>query len=161
MNKKKIKSRGFRNNNPLNIRHGVSRWVGRAKEQNDPDFVTFTSMPMGYRAGWKQMETYRLRFLEQDETYNLCNIIHRWAPPGDGNDTTAYIHSILRILEKQGGVECLCRPDSPNGAPVMARILAAMTCIENGIKYSEVPREDILEGFRLAFPHADIPKVKW
>ena len=55
MNKKKIKSRGFRNNNPLNIRHGVSRWVGRAKEQNDPDFVTFTSMPMGYRAAWKQI----------------------------------------------------------------------------------------------------------
>lgn len=159
--KKKMNTRGFRNNNPLNIRHGVSRWQGRTKVQTDPDFVTFVSMPMGYRAAWKLMDTYRLRLQEQDETYNVCNIIHRWAPPEDGNDTKEYIYGVLRILEHQGGVECLCRPDSPNGAPVMARILAAMTCIENGIKYSEVPREEILEGFRLAFPHADIPKVKW
>ena len=50
MKTKKINSRGFRNNNPLNIRHGISRWVGRAKVQNDPDFVTFTSISMGYRA---------------------------------------------------------------------------------------------------------------
>ena len=161
MKKKKINSRGFRNNNPLNIRHGVSRWVGRAKEQNDPAFVTFTSLAMGYRAAWKLMDTYRLRLHAQEKTYNICNIINRWAPPADGNDTTAYIHGVLSILENMGGEECLRAPETPLGAPVIARLLAAMTCMENGIKYKDVPRDAIIDGFIKAFPHADIPKVKW
>lgn len=158
---KKINTRGFRNFNPLNIRHGLSRWVGRTKVQPDPAFVTFISMPMGYRAAWKLMDTYRLRLHEQGESYNICNIIHRWAPPGDGNDTTAYVQGVLSILKNMGGEECLRAPETPLGAPVMARILAAMTCIENGIAYKDVPREDIVQGFKLAFPKADILEVKW
>jgi hypothetical protein len=161
MKTKKINSRGFRNNNPLNIRHGISRWVGRAKVQNDPDFVTFTSISMGYRAAWKLMDTYRLRLHEQEQTYNINNIIHRWAPPGDGNDTTAYVQGVLTILVNMGGEEYLRAPETPLGAPVIARLLAAMTCIENGIKYKDVPRDAIIDGFKLAFPEADIPKVKW
>ena len=161
MKKKKTNTRGFRNNNPLNIRHGVSRWVGRTKVQTDPAFVTFTTMPMGYRAAWKLMDTYRLHLLEQDESYNIRNIIHRWAPPGDGNDTTAYVHGVLTILKDMGGEECLCAPETPLGAPAIARILAAMTCIENGIAYMDVPREAIIQGFQLAFPKADVPNVKW
>ena len=51
--------RGFRNNNPLNIRKGISRWQGRTIMQDDPDFVTFIDMNMGYRAAWKLMDTYR------------------------------------------------------------------------------------------------------
>ena len=116
---------------------------------------------MGYRAAWKLMDTYRLRLQEQDESYNICNIIYRQAPPGDGNDTTAYIHRVLGILKNMGGEECLCAPETPLGAPVIARILAAMTCVENGIAYKDVPREDIIQGFQLAFPKADIPNVKW
>lgn len=158
---KKKNTRGFRNNNPLNIRRGLSRWVGRTREQLDPAFVTFTTMPMGYRAAWKLMDTYRIRLYEQGESFNICNIIHRWAPPGDGNDTTAYIHSVLSILKDVGGEECLRAPETPLGAPVIARILAAMTCVENGIPYKEVPREDIIQGFKLAFPKADILVVKW
>ena len=30
-----MKPRGLRNNNPLNIRHGQSKWKGRSEEQND------------------------------------------------------------------------------------------------------------------------------
>ena len=159
--KKKINTRGFRNNNPLNIRHGVSRWTGRTESQTDHAFVTFVSMPMGYRAAWKLMDTYRLRLHEQEQTYNINNIIHRWAPPGDGNDTTAYIRHVLSILKNIGGEECLRAPETPLGAPVIARILAAMTCVENGIAYKDVPREDIIQGFQLAFPNAVPLVVKW
>ncbi len=161
MKKKKINSRGFRNNNPLNIRRGVSRWQGRTKVQADPEFVTFTTLAMGYRAAWKLMDTYRLRLHEQEQGYCIRNIICRWAPPGDGNDTTAYIHGVLSILENMGGEECLRAPDTPQGAPVIARLLAAMTCIENGISYTEVPRAAIIEGFKLAFPNASMLAVKW
>ena len=35
-------TRGMRNNNPLNIRHGKSRWVGMAEQQSDRAFVQFT-----------------------------------------------------------------------------------------------------------------------
>ncbi len=80
---------------------------------------------------------------------------------GDGNDTTAYVQGVLSILKNMGGEECLRAPETPLGAPVMARILAAMTCIENGIAYKDVPREDIVQGFKLAFPKADILVVKW
>ena len=159
--KKIIKTRGFRNNNPLNIRKGVSKWEGRAKEQNDSEFVTFVSMAMGYRAAWKLMESYRLRFLKQGDSFTVHNIIHRWAPPADGNNTTAYIQTVLSYLGNVGGFEWLREPSSFLGAPVIARLLAAMTCVENGIKYNEVPREDILLGFQLAFPEEEKPEVEW
>ncbi|MBQ8501581.1 MAG: hypothetical protein IJ494_04630 [Bacteroides sp.] len=156
-----MKPRGLRNKNPLNIRHGVSRWQGRISEQSDPDFVIFRSMAMGYRAAWKLMESYRFRLLDEGKAYNLVNIIHRWAPPSDGNDTSAYIRTILTMVNNLGGHEGLPAPSTPQGAPLIARILAAMTCVENGIKYKEVPRQDIIDGFHLAFPKADIPIVKW
>ena len=53
-------SRGIRNNNPLNIRRGASRWVGRREIVTDKEFEEFTSMPFGYRAAWKLMDTYRI-----------------------------------------------------------------------------------------------------
>lgn len=158
---KKIKTRGFRNNNPLNIRKGVSRWEGRAKEQNDAEFVTFCSMAMGYRAAWKLMDTYRLRLHKQGMSYTLHNIIHSWAPPAEGNDATAYIRAVVHILENLGGEEWLRTPSSPLGAQVMARILAAMTCVENGIVYKDVPRHAIVKGFQLAFPGEEPLQVEW
>ncbi len=158
---KKIKTRGFRNNNPLNIRKGVSRWEGRAKEQNDAEFVTFCSMAMGYRAAWKLMDSYRLRLLKQGLSYTLNNIILCWAPPAEGNDTHAYIQAVVGILKKLGGEEWLCAPFSPLGAPVMARILAAMTCVENGIAYKDVPRQAVEKGFQLAFPDEKPLRVEW
>lgn len=159
--KKKIKTRGFRNNNPLYIRKGVSRWAGRAKEQIDAEFVTFCTLAMGYRAAWKLMDTYRLRMLKQGNSYTLNNIIQYWAPAAEGSDNRAYIQAVLLMLDHLGGEEWLCAPSSPKGAPLMARILAAMTCVENGISYQEVPRQEIIKGFELAFPNEILAKVNW
>jgi hypothetical protein len=143
-------SRGIRNNNPLNIRHGKSRWEGRTKVQTDAEFVTFVSMAYGYRAAWKLMETYRLRLMDAGKSYTLENIIHRWAPPEDGNDTTAYIRTVIRLLDyKVGGREVLPSPTCKQGHKKFARILAAMTCVECGIHMDEVDRKSIEEGWKL------------
>ena len=143
-------SRGIRNNNPLNIRHGKSRWEGRTKVQTDAEFVTFVSMAYGYRAAWKLMETYRLRLQQAGMSYTLKNIIHRWAPPEDGNDTSAYIRTVIRLLDyKVAGRQPLPSPSSKEGHKVFARILAAMTCVECGITMKEVDVKSIEEGRRL------------
>ena len=41
--------RGFRNNNPLNIRKG-SKWKGLSPNQGDKSFCVFISMRYGIRA---------------------------------------------------------------------------------------------------------------
>lgn len=144
-------SRGQRNNNPLNIRHGKSRWEGRTQVQTDAEFVTFKTMAFGYRAAWKLMETYRLRLRQEGKSYTLENIIHRWAPPEDGNDTRAYLRTVIRLLDyKVGGRQPLPSPACREGHRVFARILMAMTCVECGIRPEEVDRESIERGWVLA-----------
>ncbi len=144
-------TRGQRNNNPLNIRHGKSRWEGRTQVQTDAEFVTFKTMAFGYRAAWKLMETYRLRLRQEGKSYTLENIIHRWAPPEDGNDTTAYLRTVIRLLDyKVGGRQPLPSPHTKEGQRVFARILMAMTCVECGIRPTEVDRESIARGWELA-----------
>ena len=145
-------SRGIRNNNPLNIRHGKSRWEGRTRVQTDAEFVTFTSMAYGYRAAWKLMETYQLRLRMEDKSYTLENIIHRWAPPEDNNDTQAYLRTVIRLLDyKVAGRQPLPSPTCREGHRVFARILMAMTCVECGIKPDEVDRWSIEQGWKMAF----------
>ena len=143
-------SRGIKNNNPLNIRRGTSRWLGRREIVTDKEFEEFTSMAFGYRAAWKLMDTYRLRLRQAGMSYTLENIIHRWAPPEDGNDTTAYIRTVIRLLDyKVGGREVLPSPTCKEGHKKFARILAAMTCVECGIKPDEVDKESIEQGWRM------------
>ena len=145
-------SRGIRNNNPLNIRHGKSRWEGRTRVQTDAEFVTFKSMAYGYRAAWKLMDTYQLRLRMEDKSYTLENIIHRWAPPEDNNDTRAYLRTVIRLLDyKVAGRQPLPSPTCREGHRVFARILMAMTCVECGIKPEEVDKRSIEQGWTLAF----------
>ena len=145
-------TRGQRNNNPLNIRHGKSRWEGRTRVQTDAEFVTFKSMAYGYRAAWKLMETYQLRLRMEDKSYTLENIIHRWAPPEDNNDTQAYLRTVIRLLDyKVAGRQPLPSPTCREGHRVFARILMAMTCVECGIKPDEVDKRSIEQGWKMAF----------
>ena len=145
-------NRGIRNNNPLNIRRGTSRWLGRREIVTDKEFEEFTSMAFGYRAAWKLMDTYRLRLRQAGMSYTLENIIYRWAPPEDGNDTTAYIRTVIRLLDyKVAGRQPLPSPTSKEGHRVFARILAAMTCVECGIRMDEVDKASIEQGRRMAF----------
>ncbi len=144
-------NRGIRNNNPLNIRRGTSRWVGRREIVTDKEFEEFTSMPFGYRAAWKLMDTYRIRLRQAGKSYTLENIIHRWAPPEDGNDTREYLRTVIRLLDyKVAGRQPLPSPSSKEGHKVFARIIMAMTCVECGIRPAEVDRWSSEKGWTMA-----------
>ena len=84
-------ARGIRNDNPLNIRHGKSQWVGMRKVQTDKGFVQFTSRLYGYRAALVLLRNYIRKGKD-----TIGKIIARWAPSSDGNNTRAYINYVSR-----------------------------------------------------------------
>jgi len=87
-----------------------------------------------------------------DDGYTLENIIHRWAPPEDGNDTQAYLRTVIRLLDyKVAGRQPLPSPSSKEGHKVFAKIIAAMTCVECGIRPDEVDKWSIEKGWTMAF----------
>lgn len=144
-------TRGLRNNNPLNIRNGYSRWEGKANKQTDPYFVCFMTKAMGYRAAWKIMYSYLLRMQAAGMAYTLRNIITRWAPPVE-NDTETYIRTVVGLMPfRLESDQPLPPPHLKEGKLVMSEVMAAMTCVENGITMDEVPREEIERGWQLAF----------
>ena len=144
--------RGMRNNNPLNIRHSASRWQGSRKEQTDKAFVQFVSMAMGYRAAWRTLETYHKRFEAKRMAFTPRNIIYRWAPPEE-NDSEAYLRTVCRLANLAGNAPLVCpslahdRMDREK----LINLLAAMTCVENGVKMEEVDMTAVREGYRQAF----------
>ena len=143
-------NRGIRNNNPLNIRRSSDRWEGARIEQTDDSFVQFESLAYGYRAAWKVLESYWKYFHRTQQSYNVMNIIHRWAPPTE-NDTQAYIHTVLK-LTSLGGNENLPQPSRGVDTECLVKLIAAMTTVECGIPYKKVNLKAIRDGFRLAFP---------
>jgi len=147
--------RGLRNNNPLNIRHGQSRWQGMDTEQRDREFVCYMNKDYGCRAAWKLMETYYWNFKKKGIPFCLRNILHRWAPIADGNNTEGYIRKVS-MMTSIGGFERLQEPGTKEGYPKMRQILMAMTCVENGIKPDEVPMKHFDKGFALAFPEVKL-----
>lgn len=144
--------RGLRNNNPLNIRNGESRWKGMEERDDEKEFVCFLSMSMGYRAAWILLRNYHQRLLNAGKSYTLGNIIERWAPPEDNNDTHGYVRRVLRLCAgKVAGKQPLPLPNTPEGKPLFTEIIAAMTCVENGIGMDAVDRASIERGWELAF----------
>lgn len=145
--------RGIRNNNPLNIRHSADKWQGARTEQTDKAFVQFVSMAYGYRAAWKVLDNYCLTFKRDRKVFNVRNIISRWAPPVE-NDTEAYVRAVV-ALSGLGGNENMPRPKhywNFGEVEKLVSLIAAMTCVENGIKMEQVDRAAIWEGYDLAFP---------
>ena len=92
MTKNRRLTRGLRNNNPLNIRHGKNQWLGMAEQQTDKAFVQFKARKYGYRAAFKLLRTY----IEKRGANTIGKIIARWAPSADGNNTQAYIDYVSR-----------------------------------------------------------------
>lgn len=76
--------RGSRNNNPGNIRISDNNWEGQVGD--DGEFVQFASPEHGVRALGKNLITYRNKGV-----VTINQIISRWAPKKDGNDTEGYI----------------------------------------------------------------------
>lgn len=89
-------TRGFRNNNPGNIRHG-EEWVGLSKNQSDKKFCQFVSVEYGIRAIFKLLETYKHKY----GLTTIEEIIGRWAPSIE-NETEDYIESVIDYMRIYG-----------------------------------------------------------
>jgi hypothetical protein len=129
-----MKSRGLRNNNPLNIRHNEDVFQGEIKG-NDKSFKTFSSLPYGYRAAFVTLATYLSRGWNTIE-----KIISVWAPPAE-NDTENYIAKV----EKWSGVPRNRKLTAVDG-PEYILIVAAMSFVENG---QNADISAVKEGFNL------------
>lgn len=130
-------TRGERNNNPGNVRHGKDVWTGGAVTQTDPDFITFTDPKYGIRAIARILHNYRRQGL-----ITLAQAIARWAP-GIENDTSAYINDVCH--------RCGLGPnDIVDFDSIMLELVKAIIWHENGhCIYSDA---QINEGVALSLP---------
>ena len=85
--------RGFRNNNPLNIRKG-SNWKGLSPVQSDKSFCVFSDMRYGIRAALYLLLKYYTKY----HLHTLYDIISRWAPDSE-NDTWNYCKLVAKQLD--------------------------------------------------------------
>lgn len=90
-----MNTRGIRNNNPANIRRGCN-WKGLTEMQTDKEFCQFTSMTWGVRALLATLRTYVVRH----HLHTVREIVTRWAPPSDGNDTEKYIKFVEKAVKE-------------------------------------------------------------
>ena len=142
------KSRGWRNNNPLNIRRGAS-WSGLVAEENRTDslFCQFITMAFGYRAAYKVMKSYYRYFTQQGKRCTVEAIITRWAPPSE-NRTADYVATVCLLIECRP--TDIIEPGTLLGDRHIAWLMAAMTCVECGCKPENVNYSSLTTGIILA-----------
>lgn len=85
-------TRGIRNANPLNLRHG-EKWQGLRKYQSDKQFCQFVDMKHGVRAAIIVLRTYYC----VHGLRTISDIISRFAPTNE-NDTAAYIRILSNYV---------------------------------------------------------------
>lgn len=129
--------RGIRNNNPLNIRKGQS-WLGLSPTQTDAAFCQFRTMELGIRAACKIIQNYILKH----HLTTVREIIYRWAPPADGNDTGSYVRQVCKRAFYFPET-CIHADD----AIELTRLIHAMAYVENGV---EIDRQVVYNGVVLA-----------
>ena len=145
---KKVKKlpRGLRNHNPLNIRKGGQLWQGQTG--NDGAFCIFQNNVYGYRAAFRLLHTYNMKY----KIYSLREIIYRWAPPYDHNNTSAYIERVCKaagLKETDLIVVDSWIEEKRNDA---IWLVWAMAKVENGDDFiSFEDMKDVKEGYELAF----------
>jgi len=130
--------RGWRNNNPGNIRNGP-KWNGLRAIQTDPDFSQFTSPEFGIRALAKLLINYQTNH----RTTTIRLIIERYAPDAE-NDTEAYVQYVSKMVATE--------PDLGyrlTNKTLLADLVMAIISFECGVQpYS---RDIIMRGVNLAW----------
>ena len=84
-------TRGFKNNNPFNIKKTSEAWKGLAPVQSDDVFFVFDSMSWGVRAGYRILKTYKDKY----GINTIEGIIKRFAPSSE-NPTKQYIEFVSK-----------------------------------------------------------------
>lgn len=142
MNKqiKKALSRGYRNNNPGNIRitrdskGNKTYWQGEV-DGNDKDFKTFKTMVDGYRAMFVTLRSYLGKDINTIE-----KIISRYAPATE-NATEAYIKAVAANtgIDKDDKIS-IAESDK------LRKLVAAISYHENGVAAN---LQHVSEGYNL------------
>lgn len=115
-------SRGYRNNNPLNLRHSPDTFKGEIPS-TDKNFEQYQSIEYGYRAAFITLHTYLIKY----GCNTIKKIITRFAPPNE-NNTQAYIAAVV----KYSGVAADEALTTTSGDKYILIVLA-MSFVENGI----------------------------
>lgn len=114
-------ARGIRNNNPGNLEYSKTNpWVGQTGD--DGRFAKFETPEHGIRALGRNLLSYQRQGID-----TVSDIINRWAPPSDNNNTEAYIQAVCAQL----GVT----PDQPLDASnpdTLKALCASIIQHENG-----------------------------
>ncbi|EMW0828984.1 hypothetical protein AAEK53_001740 [Klebsiella aerogenes] len=136
--------RGVRNNNPGNLEASSSNpWVGQTG--SDGRFAKFETPEHGIRALGRNLISYQRQGID-----TVSEIINRWAPPSDNNDTAAYIKSVCAQL----GVKADQPLDASNPDTLQA-LCAAIIKHENGSQpYS---KEQLSTGVSAALGLSQLP----
>lgn len=119
-------SRGFRNNNPLNIRKG-SKWKGLAAVQSDKSFCVFVEMLYGIRAAIYLL----LKYYKKYNLHTLYDIISRWAPECE-NDTWNYCKVVATEMKIPVKYIPTLDLDLSSDYDRLYDLLCAMIYVENG-----------------------------
>lgn len=131
--------RGYRNNNPLNLRISSNNWKGKvpAAENTDGAFEQFTTMAYVFRAALKNLQSYISKY----HCDTIQSIVTKWAPASDGNNPTTYAARVARTT----GYAVTTQIASTDKEK-LCRIAYAMAFVENG---SAPVMSDIYAGWDL------------
>ncbi|HFF9830524.1 hypothetical protein V6307_15000 [Serratia marcescens] len=114
-------ARGLRNNNPGNIEASDKNpWEGQTG--SDGRFAKFETPEHGIRALGKNLLAYQAKGFD-----TVAEIVNRWAPASDGNNTDAYIKALCGAL----GVGANDQVDMSNPR-TLAALCAGIVKHENG-----------------------------
>lgn len=129
--------RGYRNNNPGNIRINSDLFQGEIRPSKDKSFKQFETMAYGYRAVFRILSNYYRNY----KLDTIRKMIGRWAPPEDNNHTEAYI----KAVSDYAGIPA-DDPININDREQMIRIVSGMSKVENG---READMSDVIAGWNL------------
>lgn len=132
-----MSTRGIRNNNPANIRRGCN-WKGLIRQQKDREFCQFVTMTWGVRALLVTLRTYVIKH----HLHTVREIITRWAPPSDGNNTEKYIEFVEKAVRDIDTPIILTlqamdfKPEFQHSECILYLIAKAMCKVESGYNLS-------------------------
>lgn len=133
-------TRGERNHNPLNIRKSPrTKWLGQCEEQHDREFVQFKSDLFGFRAAFRVLRSY----LKLQHLVNLRQIIYRWAPPEDGNNTESYLQTVSQRSKVMPALPLTFESETE-----LVAIVIAMAWVESGM--TDVNPELVRKAYQMA-----------
>ena len=131
--------RGYRNNNPLNIRfNSHNNWTGKILPNTDGVFEQFRTPEYGYRAALKLIQNYI-----KAGTNTVAAIISKWAPNNE-NNTTNYINRVCTMTQFVPSTVL-----SANDKESLCKLVYAMAIVENGIVSSQPVMAEIEDGWSM------------